>query len=136
MLGEQDLNPLGFHNWIDKKRMPTLISPSMIIDKNGEVHLTVGSAGSNRIRSAISQVMMNYLIKEMNLREAVNAPRLHLENSDLFVEPDIEINSLEDLGPLSINRFNDLNLFFGGVNAVSKKEAVSDPRRGGFSIEC
>ena len=20
MLGEQDLNPLGFHNWIDKKR--------------------------------------------------------------------------------------------------------------------
>ena len=30
----------------------------------------------------------------------------------------------------------DLNLFFGGVNAVSKNEAVSDPRRGGFSIEC
>ena len=136
MLGEQDLNPLGFHNWVDKKRMPTLISPSIIIDKNGEVQLTVGSAGSNRIRSAITQVMMNYLIKKMNLKDAVNAPRLHLENSDLYVEPEIKIDCLEDLGSLSINKFKDLNLFFGGVNAVSKNEAVSDPRRGGFSIEC
>ena len=37
---------------------------------------------------------------------------------------------------LKINKFPDINLFFGGVNAVTKNEAVSDPRRGGVSIEC
>ena len=35
MLGEQDLNPLGFHKWDRTKRMPTLISPSLLIDKTG-----------------------------------------------------------------------------------------------------
>ena len=37
---------------------------------------------------------------------------------------------------LKINQFSDLNLFFGGVNAVTPNEAISDPRRGGASIEC
>ena len=31
MLGEEDLNPLGFHNWKERRRMPTLISPSILI---------------------------------------------------------------------------------------------------------
>ena len=136
MLGEEDLNPLGFHNWFSQKRMPTLISPSLILDKSGEIELVIGSAGSNRIRSAIIQVMMNYLNNDISLRDSVYLPRLHLENSDLYLEPGFKFDELPISKKLRINKFSDLNLFFGGVNAVSKKEAVSDPRRGGVSIEC
>jgi len=136
MLGEQDLNPLGFHNWENQKRMPTLISPSLLLEKNGDIDLVIGSAGSNRIRSAIIQVMTNYVNKNMTLRDSIYSPRLHLEESDLYMEPGIEIDSFLISEKLKINKFPDLNLFFGGVNAVTKNEAVSDPRRGGISIEC
>ena len=136
MLGEQDLNPLGFHNWNNQKRMPTLISPSLLLGKNGDIDLVIGSAGSNRIRSAIIQVMTNYLNKNMTLEDAIYLPRLHLEGSDLYVEPGINIDNLSLNKKLRVNQFPDLNLFFGGVNAVTVNEAISDPRRGGASIEC
>jgi len=37
---------------------------------------------------------------------------------------------------LEINQWNEKNLFFGGVNAVTKNEAVSDIRRGGCGLIC
>ena len=80
--------------------------------------------------------MTNYINKNMTLRDSVYSPRLHLEELDLHIEPGIEIESLLISKKLKINKFPDLNLFFGGVNAVTKNEAVSDPRRGGVSIEC
>ena len=137
MLGEQDLNPLGFHNWDRQKRMPTLISPSLLLNKNGKVDLVIGSAGSNRIRSAIIQVIGNYLIKGMTLKESIYASRLHLEDNQIYLEPKIEIdNNLLSNKNIRVNEFHDINLFFGGVNAVTLDEAVSDPRRGGCALEC
>ena len=136
MLGEQDLNPLGFHNWTSQKRMPTLISPSLILNKTGEIELVIGSAGSNRIRSAVIQVMMDYLNNKITLRDSVYSPRLHLEDSNLYLEPGFNFDELPVNEKLKINKFSDLNLFFGGVNTVTKTEAISDPRRGGVSIEC
>ena len=132
MLGEEDLNPLGFHNWKKSKRLSTLISPSVVINKEGHVDLVLGSAGSNRIRSAIVQVILNYLINNMSLENAVFSPRLHLEDHELHFEPGINFSSeILNNDNININAFSDINLFFGGVNAVSNKEAVADPRRGG-----
>ena len=136
MLGEQDLNPLGFHNWTLQKRMPTLISPSLLLSKSGEIKLVIGSAGSNRIRSAVIQVMMKYLNSDATLRDSVYSSRLHLEESNLYLEPGFDIDKSSINKKIEINRFSDINLFFGGVNAVTNTEAVSDPRRGGVSIEC
>jgi len=137
MLGEQDLNPLGFHNWEKQKRMPTLISPSLLLNKDGKVDLVVGSAGSNRIRSAIIQVLTNYLIKDMTLKESIYSSRLHLEDNQIYLEPEVDIdNKLFANKNIKINKFNEINLFFGGVNAVTQNEAISDPRRGGCGLEC
>ena len=135
MLGEQDLNPLGFHKWNKTKRMPTLISPSLLIDKAGEVNMVIGSAGSNRIRSAIIQVINNYILKKMNLKDSIYEPRLHLEEDCLYLEPGVIIDQ-EFSNNLKINSFSNINLFFGGVNAVTRGEAVADPRRGGVGIVC
>ena len=103
--------------------------------KLGEVELVIGSAGSNRIRSAILQVMSNYTLGELNLRDSIYHPRLHLEENCLHLEPGIIIKN-ELVGGIKTNLFSDINLFFGGVNAVTETEAIGDPRRGGVGIAC
>ena len=130
MLGEVDINPFGFHNWNIKRRLPTMISP-IIITRNSKPEFVLGSGGSNRIRSANIQVILNILTKNLDLECSINAPRLHLEGDTLFYEPGIEIPEIKDLKLIS---FNERNLFFGGVNGVSNTEAVGDQRRGGYGI--
>ena len=129
MLGEHDLNPFGFHKWNKKRRLPTMMSPT-IITQNSKAKYILGSGGSNRIRSANIQVILNLLFKNMNLSEAINAPRVHLEGNTLFHEPGVLIPN-EKLKNIIINSFQNKNLFFGGVNAVNTSEAVGDERRGG-----
>ncbi|SVC99322.1 uncharacterized protein METZ01_LOCUS352176, partial [marine metagenome] len=91
----------------------------------------LGSGGSNRIRSALVQVIVNVLVKGMNIEEAINAPRIHLEGDNLLYEPGVEIDDNNILDTFSLHPFEDKNLFFGGVNAVTLNEGCSDPRRGG-----
>src|SRR5204862_684660 len=54
MLGEEDLNPLGFHRLPPGRRVSSMMSPTLAL-RDGEVVVGLGSAGSNRIRSAILQ---------------------------------------------------------------------------------
>ena len=133
MLGEEDLNPFGFHKWNKKRRLPTMISPT-IISKNNIPQYVLGSGGSNRIRSANIQVILNILYEKMNLYDAIEKPRIHLEGNQLYCEPGIKIPKDKTLEKLIVNLFNQKNVFFGGVNAVSKSEAIGDSRRGGFGI--
>ena len=57
MLGEQDLNPLGFHRHPPGRRMPSMMAPTIVL-RDGAPELALGSAGSNRIRSAILQTII------------------------------------------------------------------------------
>ena len=134
MLGEDELNPFGFHKWNKKRRLPTMVSP-IIITENSKPKFVLGSGGSNRIRSANVQVILNLLIENLDLQEAISKPRIHLEGNTLFHEPLISIPE-NHIKNMNINSFNDKNLFFGGVNAVSKYSAVGDERRGGCGIIC
>ena len=133
MLGEADLNPFGFHNWKLRRRLPTMISP-IIITKNSHPKFVLGSGGSNRIRSANIQVILNLLVHKMNLFDAISSPRIHLEGKTLFYEPGISLSNNNKIKNIKFNSFNNKNLFFGGVNAVSENEAVGDDRRGGYGI--
>ena len=131
MLGEEALNPAGFHLWTKEQRLPTLISPTIVVGDSGP-ELILGSGGSNRIASAISQVIINTLLHKMDLYSAISSPRIHLEGNTLHHEPGIILND-KTLIKKSIekNTWDKMNLFFGGVNAVSKHAAVGDPRRDG-----
>jgi gamma-glutamyltranspeptidase / glutathione hydrolase len=135
VMGEQDLNPLGFHLHPAGRRMPSMMAPSVVM-REGEVELVLGSAGSNRIRSAILQTIVGVVDHGMPVREAVEAPRVHFEDGVLFAEPGIE---LDELGSdARIVRFGALNLFFGGVQATlregSRITGAGDPRRGGVAV--
>ena len=60
MLGEQDLNPLGFHRYPPGRRLPSMMAPTIVL-RDGAPRLVLGSAGSNRIRSAILQTIIRVI---------------------------------------------------------------------------
>jgi gamma-glutamyltranspeptidase/glutathione hydrolase len=137
MLGEEDLNPLGFHRHPPGRRLPSMMAPTVVL-RDGEPELVLGSAGSNRIRSAILQTIIRVLDEGLRASEAVQAPRVHYEDGRVYAEPGVEVGPLERSGR-KIGRFRDRNLFFGGVQAVARDEDGSfsgggDPRRGGAAI--
>ncbi len=137
MLGEQDLNPLGFHQHPPGRRMPSMMAPTVVL-RDGLPELVVGSAGSNRIRSAILQTIVRVIDEGLSAGEAVRASRVHFEDGVVYAEPGIDIGPLERAGR-AIGRFRERNLFFGGVQAAERNRAGEfsgggDPRRGGVGI--
>jgi len=140
MLGEQDLNPLGFHRSDAGRRMPSMMSPTLVM-RDGGVFAGLGSAGSNRIRSAILQTIQRLVVDGMSAEDAVRAPRIHFEDGVVQAEPGIDEMALERLQQdgLGIARWKTENLFFGGVQAVARDadggfEGGGDPRRGGAFV--
>jgi len=138
IMGEEDLNPLGFHTYPPGRRMPSMMAPTVVIGEEG-VELVVGSAGSNRIRSAILQTIVGVVDLGLRAKEAVHAPRMHFENGIVYAEPGIDGPTLKAAGR-SVAQFRDLNLFFGGVQAVERERGTGrlsgagDPRRGGAAV--
>ena len=139
MMGEADLNPLGFFATPPGRRLPSMMAPTMVLGTAGP-EIALGSAGSARIRSAILQVIINVLDRGMGAEEAVRAPRLHYGADGLvYCEPGVDVEALEAAGR-SVARFRDLNLFFGGAQAVVRDPATGefsgagDPRRGGVAV--
>jgi gamma-glutamyltranspeptidase/glutathione hydrolase len=137
MLGEQDLNPLGFHRHPPGTRLPSMMAPTAVL-RDGFPELVLGSAGSNRIRSAILQTIVRVIDEGLRAGDAVGAPRVHFEDDVVYAEPGIDTSALEAAGR-TIARFRAINLFFGGVQAVERDRqgrfwGGGDPRRGGAAI--
>jgi gamma-glutamyltranspeptidase/glutathione hydrolase len=134
MLGEHDLNPLGFHKHHPGRRMPSMMSPTVVL-RDGQPVLAVGSAGSNRIRSAILQTIIRSIDDGMAAQAAVDAPRVHYEDGVVYTEPGVDATALQAAGR-QLAPFRERNLFFGGAQAVARGAGGSfsgggDPRRGG-----
>ena len=137
MLGEEDLNPEGFHTMPPGTRLASMMTPAIAELHDGGL-LALGSGGSNRIRSAILQVLANTLAFNLDLGDAVNAPRMHLERDHLSIESGFTaaaLEALEESWP-GVEQWPGGNLFFGGVHAVRRNNdasmaAAGDARRGG-----
>ena len=125
MLGEEDLNPRGFHQHPPGERLPTMMAPTIAL-RNGRAALVTGSGGSNRIRSAVIQILVNRLAHGQPLATATNAPRLHLEGEILHAEP-----GAETAGDFTVEQWPEPSVFFGGAHSVAPGEAAGDTRRGG-----
>jgi gamma-glutamyltranspeptidase/glutathione hydrolase len=111
-----------------------MMAPTVVL-RDGAPELVVGSAGSNRIRSAILQTIIRVIDEQMRAGPAVEAPRVHFEDGVVYAEPGVDTSSLEAAGR-PIGRFRDRNLFFGGAQAVQRDPSGGfsgggDPRRGG-----
>lgn len=142
MLGEEDLNKQGFHLWVEDQRMSSMMSPTLAQLPNGEM-MGLGSGGSNRIRSAISQAIMNYVDFRLPIDDIVNNPRIHLENNHLDIEPGVREEEMDKVQlPSGVEKFywNEKNMYFGGVHTVFMDakgglEGAGDRRRVGHVIK-
>ena len=113
-----------------------MMAPSVLM-RAGEVELVLGSAGSNRIRSALLQTIVGVVDHGLDAESAVRAPRVHFEDALVYAEPGIDLRELVEEGR-EIVGFHELNLFFGGVQAVQRRDGslqgAGDPRRGGVAV--
>lgn len=141
MLGEEDLNPLGFHQQEPATRVTSMMAPTIVV-ADGEIELALGSAGSNRLRSAILQVIRNVVDYGLDLEDAVRRGRLHYEGGVLHAEAGISESALDELERRGYRmvRWKDVNLYFGGVQAAYRDpesgqlSGAGDPRRGGAAV--
>jgi gamma-glutamyltranspeptidase/glutathione hydrolase len=113
------------------------MAPTMVLGSGGaHPRLVLGSAGSNRIRSAILQVVIGVLDHGLDIQDAIDAPRVHFEADVAYVEPGLETAGLES-DQRTLVKFSARNLFFGGAQAVQRDPYTGilsgggDPRRGG-----
>ena len=143
MLGEADLNPLGFHHWPCDHRISSMMAPTIILKEN-QPEIVLGSGGSNRIRTAIFQVISNLLDYNFSLEEAISQPRVHWENQIFNLEPREQLEGGETLQlppETEVIFWEELSMFFGGVHGVRFRddqtlEGFGDPRRAGLGIVC
>jgi gamma-glutamyltranspeptidase/glutathione hydrolase len=136
MLGEEDLNPGGFGLIPPGARMSSMMAPSLVL-RGGEPVVALGSAGSNRLRSAILQTVVSLIDGGLGVAEAVRRPRVHPEGDGVDVEggvPEPAVAALLADGH-RLRRWGELNLFFGGVGVAGRGpeglDGAGDPRRGG-----
>ncbi len=152
VLGEEDINPHGFHAWQPNQRMTSMMAPSLV--ETTATRTALGSGGSNRIRTALLQVISNLVDFDMTAKEAVDYPRMHLENGQLDIESSGHIpagaghydrsqegavlKTLAEDYP-GCKRWSTRNLFFGGVHLVQETDGdffgAGDPRRGGIVVK-
>jgi gamma-glutamyltranspeptidase / glutathione hydrolase len=135
MLGELDV--IGSYEKRPGDRLASMMTPTLVL-AGDRPELVLGSAGSVRLAGAIAQVTWRTL-RGMHVRDAICAPRLHVEGATLQLEGGWADDEVAGLPPSwHVNRWDGLNLYFGGVQAVQRAgdgfEAAGDPRRGGEGI--
>ncbi|MDP4015288.1 MAG: gamma-glutamyltransferase [Candidatus Nanopelagicales bacterium] len=134
MLGEEDLNPRGFHVMSPGIRMGSMMAPTILSHPDGSV-TGLGTGGSERIRSALMTTLLRMTDLGCSAAKAVACPRMHAQADGVQLEPGWDPELPTALGG-PVNIWDEPNLFFGGVHAVTRwsdgsVQAVGDSRRGG-----
>ncbi len=125
--------------------MPYSSMTPTILMKDGKPVMAIGSPGSERIISAIVQVISLWIDAGLSIEDAVAYPRIHITpDKIIYLESDVlaknERLALKNLGfkfesPPSDIIINNLNPYFGGINAIAYENDVwkgaADPRRDG-----
>lgn len=155
MLGEADLMPDGFEHWAPGQRLASMMCPMAVEWPDGRFAM-LGSGGSNRIRTALVQVILEMIDNGLSLEEAITAQRAHVEiaGPDTADDPDRPeqdrvVVDFEDVTTDAVREailatwpeatpWPDRSMFFGGVHAAMRNaredtDAAGDPRRAGVS---
>jgi gamma-glutamyltranspeptidase/glutathione hydrolase len=121
------------------KRMLSSMTPTILL-KDGKVKLVLGSPGGATIITTVLQVVLNVTIHDMNLYQAVSAPRFHhqwLPDVTGVETRGIPEDVLRNLGLMGHRIRKVSNI--GDVHAIMVEDGtclyigVSDPRRGGVA---
>jgi gamma-glutamyltranspeptidase/glutathione hydrolase len=118
--------------------VPSMMSPSVVTGDS--LQIAIGSAGSDRIPQAISQVLLHAIEEGASLEDALRAPRCVYDGEGLHWEPGHPVSDAEARSMLECSHtdWSAHDGYFGTVNAVFCRdgvlEAAGDPRREGAGI--
>jgi gamma-glutamyltranspeptidase/glutathione hydrolase len=118
------------------ERMASMMCPLVVVDDGGELVAAAGSAGASRIRTALISTLLGVLVDGLDMPAAVARARCHVVDGTVQAElgyPEDELAALTAAG-FAVNRWEQLNHYFGGVSAVGRAGAAGDPRRGGGAV--
>ncbi len=138
-LGEQELLGGGPHSLPPGTRLTSNMAPSVGRRTTDGAVLAVGSPGSDRIPSALAQVLALFTAG-LDLHAAVAHPRLHVrarpqEPVPLLLDHEEDLAVPDDTG-FPTRRMPAHSMYFGGVGAALWDPALGllasgDPRRAG-----
>ena len=116
------------------KRPLSSMSPTIILDSNGEAYAALGTPGSTRIITTSALVISHLIDHKMDIQEAINAPRFFCNGGSLSMEtriPEDVSAALEEMG-YTVSRTKDYDQWFGGFHGVVKLD--DGTLRGGADI--
>ncbi|HPM19814.1 MAG TPA: gamma-glutamyltransferase [Thermotogota bacterium] len=113
----------GINKFEPGKNPRTIICPTIITDPDGELFMVVGSPGSSRILSMITQIIVNVIDFDMPVTAALKAPKTATYDTagDLYIEggyPEKTLKALEGQYGYKLVQYPGIDLFFGGANIV------------------
>lgn len=121
------------------KRMLSAMSPTIVLDPQGNVLLVVGAAGGPTIITVVTQVILNVIEHRMSLADAMRAPRMHHQSlpDELRVErvgfPEASLERLRAMGHTITATPGIAN-----VNAIMRVpggwHGVKEPRAAGAAL--
>lgn len=122
----------GERNAVQPKKRPlSSMTPTIVLRKDGSVWFAVGARGGPRIITAVLQTVINMIDHDMNIQQAINAPRIHHQwfPDEILAEPygmspDTRI-ALENFG----HNFTDKPGFIASATGI-EIEAKSGVRLG------
>lgn len=126
------------------------IGGMMQFHKDGKPQLIVGSPGSFGILQSVPQVAMNVVDFEMNIQDAISAPRFRwkdelgdLPATEIIMETRIDeevIQELKNMGYSLDTSLGDWSMTVGGAQGITIDHSTewimggADPRRNGYSL--
>ena len=118
------------------KRMLSSMTPSIVLDPEGDLMMVVGTPGGPTIITTVYQVISNVIDHGMTLQQAVESPRVHHQawpDQIFYEQGGVSAETLEGLAARGHELFE--RGLSGDVSAIRVREStlvgVADPRRGG-----
>ncbi|MBO0800589.1 MAG: gamma-glutamyltransferase, partial [Blastocatellia bacterium] len=129
-----------------RKRPLSAMTPTIVL-KNGKLWFALGSPGGPTIINTVTQIIINIIDHGMNIRQAIEFPRIHhqwlpdeIRYEPFGLSPDT-IAKLSEMGHhVTLNEVNGFPRYIGDAEAVMIEDltgirrGVSDPRRDGRAI--
>ncbi len=115
----------GENNSVQPKKRPlSSMTPTIVLRKDGSPWFALGARGGPRIITAVLQSVINMIDYDMNIQEAIDAPRIHQQwfpdeiiYEPLGMSPDT-LKILENLG----QKFNDRPTNIASATGISIEE--------------
>ncbi|REK26663.1 MAG: gamma-glutamyltransferase [Planctomycetota bacterium] len=122
-------------NAVEPRKKPLSSMTPTIVVRDGRAIFAVGASGGPRIISATLQVLLNRLRFDMNVEDAVSAPRFHHQwaPEELLLEENITDETRQALGDLGhqTERRSGLAAAQAAAREVARLTGASDFRKGG-----